>query len=228
MSQHRQPLIAIIAVSVIARIGVAIALGDQLRGLPGAADQLSYQTLAVSLIDGRGFAFESGWWPLTAAGAPTAHWSYLYTGFLAAVQAIAGINPVLVRIIQSIAVGVLQPLLAYLLGRSMFGEGAGLAAAALTAIYAYFVYYSATLMTEPFYFTAILASLYMAIRLANRIKSEGGSPANGLRRAVVLGLVLAVAVLLRQVFLLFVPILLLWIWLAGGRKKAAIAALPAL
>ena len=228
MSQHRKFLIAIILVSVLARIGVALALGDQLRGLPGAADQLSYQTLATSLIDGHGFTFETGWWPMTSPGAPTAHWSYLYTAFLAAVQAVVGLNPVLMRIIQSIAVGVLQPLLAYLLGRRMFGEAAGLVAAALTALYAYFVYYSATLMTEPFYFTAILASLYFAIRLADHLKDEDSPRPTRLQWAVALGLVLAVAVLLRQVFLLIIPTLLLWTWIAGGRRNALFAAIPAL
>ena len=42
----------------------------------------------------------------------------------------------------------------------------GLAAAALTAVYIYFVYYTASLMTEPFYIVGILASMYLAMLLA--------------------------------------------------------------
>ncbi len=81
-------------------------------------------------------------------------------------------------------------------------------AAAFTAIYIYFVYYAATLMTEPFYITAILAALYLFLRL------EKATPREELRLALGLGLVLGLTVLLRQLFLLIIPFLLLWLWTA--------------
>jgi 4-amino-4-deoxy-L-arabinose transferase-like glycosyltransferase len=201
-------------------------LGDQILGWPGTADQASYHELATSLLGGRGFSFESDWWPLTVAEAPTAHWSFLYTYFLAAVYGLVGPVPVVARIVQSVVAGILQPLLAYLLGRRLFGEVAGMAAAALTAVYAYFVYYSATLMTEPFFITAILAALYLAIRLVDRSRAADGSATELDKRALALGAVLGAAVLLRQVFLLFVPVLLIWVWWASGRRIST-AFLPA-
>ena len=228
MPRPSRTLLVIIIVSVVLRIGMSLALGAQLNGLPGIADQVSYHTLAQSLVEGRGFSFGTAWWPMTAASAPTAHWSFLYTPFLAAIYSVFSPNPMAVRLIQALVVGVLQPVLAYLIGRRAFGETAGLAAAALTAVYAYFVYYSATLMTEPFYLTAILASLYLATRFADELNTPNESSSHQLRWAVALGIVLGATVLLRQVFLLFVPVILLWIWLAGGRRKAVKVALPAL
>lgn len=228
MSRPNRTLLGIVVVSVVLRIGMSLALGSQLSGLPGIADQLSYHALARSLVEGRGFTFGTQWWPMTAAGAPTAHWSFLYSAFLAGVYWLFGPNPVAARLAQALVVGMLQPILAYLIGRRMFGEATGLAAAALIAVYAYFVYYSASLMTEPFYITAVLAGLYFAIRLADDIKAPDGSSTHQLRWAVALGAVLGAAVLLRQVFLLLIPILLIWIWLSGGRKHAALVTLPAL
>ena len=228
MSRPNRTLLGIVVVSVVLRIGMSLALGSQLSGLPGIADQLSYHALAQSLVEGRGFTFGTQWWPMTAAGAPTAHWSFLYSAFLAGVYWLFGPNPVAARLAQALVVGMLQPILAYLIGRRMFGEATGLAAAALIAVYAYFVYYSASLMTEPFYITAVLAGLYFAIRLADGIKAPDGSSTHQLRWAVALGAVLGAAVLLRQVFLLLIPILLIWIWLSGGRKHAALVTLPAL
>lgn len=227
MPQSKSLLLSIVVVSVALRLAAAIALDDQLQGLPGTADQVSYHLLAQSLLEGRGFTFESDWWPATAAGDPTAHWSYVYAPFLAAVYAVLGPNPISARVIQAIAAGVLQPILAYLIGRRLFGEVSGLAAAALTAIYAYFAYYSASLMTEPFYFIAVLGSLYLAIELVDRLKAE--SPAQGIvfRWAVALGVALGAAVLLRQVFLLFIPLMLVWVWLAAGRRKSAIIGVSA-
>jgi 4-amino-4-deoxy-L-arabinose transferase-like glycosyltransferase len=109
-------------------------------------------------------------------------------------------------------VGILQPLLAYLLARELFDEFSGLVAAALMALYSYFIYYSATLMTEPFYITAILASLYLSIRLAK------SSPKSYLKYAIGLGLAIGIAALLRQLYLLFAPFIFAWvIWVYRKR-----------
>ena len=219
-------LIVLIGLSLVGRMVVAIALNDQLIGLPGTADQLSYHALGSRLIAGYGFSFDRPWWPATEAGAPTAAWSFLYTYFLASVYALFGASPLAVRLIQSVAIGILHPLLAYLLGRKVFGETAGLAAAGITAVYAYFAYYTVTLMTEPFYITVILATLYMAVRLVDRATEDHGTAWRLIRPAILLGVMLAIGVLLRQVFLLFVPVLLLWVWFASGRRLGWKALLP--
>ena len=152
-------LAVIVGLGIAVRLAASWYLGDTLRGLPGTADQFSYHNLALRVLSGHGFTFAENWWPMTAAGAPTAHWSYLYTLFLAGVYRLFGPEPLAARLVQVLLLGVLHPYLAYRIGRMLFGRMEGLLAAALTAFYTYFVYYEASLMTEGFYITAVLASL---------------------------------------------------------------------
>jgi 4-amino-4-deoxy-L-arabinose transferase-like glycosyltransferase len=203
----------IIAGAVLVRLAAAVYMGDQVADAPGTFDQLSYDMLARRVLGGHGFTVETNWWPATRAGEPTAHWSYVYTLYLAAVYAVFGYHPLAARLIQATLAGVLMPWLTYRLGRRHFGPPAGLAAAGLSAAYAYFVYYAGALMTETFYMLAILWTLDAAGRLG-----EGREPAR--RTWLWLGLALAVAVLLRQVFLLFIPILFAWLVWRSWRGQA--------
>jgi 4-amino-4-deoxy-L-arabinose transferase-like glycosyltransferase len=213
---------------VILRVGAALYLGNEVSSLPGTADQVSYHTLALRVLDGHGFTFGEAWWPVTAAGEPTAHWSYLYTFYLVAVYAIFGPNALVARLIQAIAVGLLQPYLAYRLVEEIgfFSQSprddeqvrtreVALLAAGITAIYIYFIYYAAALMTEPFYLTAVLANFVLALALCQRIRKQ---PAPKL--ALGLGISLSVTVLLRQLFLLFIPFLFLWLIVVTYRRVA--------
>jgi hypothetical protein len=100
--RQRQLLLIILAVSIVLRVGAALYLGNQVEEMPGTNDQISYHNLALRLTQGYGFSFGNFWWPATQPDAPTAHWSYLYTGYLAAVYALFGENPILARLIQAI------------------------------------------------------------------------------------------------------------------------------
>jgi hypothetical protein len=78
-------------------------------------------------------------------------------------------------------------------------------------------------MTEPIYITAILVSLYLAMEIAVR-SSEEVQKTYPWGLILGLGLSLSVAVLLRQLFLLIVPFILLWVWWAcriRGKMKVA-------
>ena len=127
----KQWLLIIIAVAVILRLGAALLMGDQVEVLPGIYDQVSYDALAHSLLAGQGFTFPTDWWPLTGAGEPTAHWSYLYTLYLAGVCTLFGPHPLIARLIQAIVGGILGPWLVYRIGRRVFGLTAGLVIAIL-------------------------------------------------------------------------------------------------
>ncbi len=215
---QRNLLIFILAISVLLRVGAAVYLGDVVEELPGTSDQVSYHALALRVLGGQGFSFGEDWWPATRANEPTAHWSFLYTLYLTGVYALFGPHPLAARLIQAAIVGLLQPWLTYQIGKRLFNARVGLWAAFLNAIYAYFIYYGGTLMTEPFYITAILGALWLAIRLAQ-------PPEAGVRRwllAIELGLALGVAVLLRQLFLLFVPFLFLWMIWASIRSHSGL------
>jgi 4-amino-4-deoxy-L-arabinose transferase-like glycosyltransferase len=203
---NRRPVVVILVASVLIRVLGAFYLGNSIEPMPGTYDQISYHMLALRVLDGHGFTFDRYWWPSTPAGAETAMWSYLYVYFLVAVYWLFGPYPLVARLIQAAVVGVLHPSLAYLLGCRVGNKWVGLIAALLTAGYAYFVYYAGALMTEPFYITAILFALYMMIRLGD---AEGQHKT---ALAVGLGLTIGIAVLLRQLFLLTVPAIILWWW----------------
>jgi hypothetical protein len=217
-TRSNRMLIGIIIFAVALRVAAVLYLGDDVVTLPGTDDQRSYHALALRVLGGHGFSFGTEWWPVTQAGEPTAHWSYLYTLYLALIYTVFGPHPLIARLLQAVLVGVLHPYLAYRIGRHVFGTGVGLAAAAVTAVYAYFVYYAAALMTEAFYITAVLATLAVALRIsasANQGASEAVSQhGDGVREWVLLGMCVGVTVLLRQVFLLVVPFIFLWLWWA--------------
>ncbi|MFQ5578009.1 MAG: ArnT family glycosyltransferase, partial [Anaerolineae bacterium] len=203
------------AVAVLLRLAAALYMGNQVAELPGTFDQVSYDMLARRVVDGHGFTVAKTWWPITKAGEPTAHWSYLYTLYLAGVYALLGYRPLAARIIQAVLGGILMPWLACRLGQRIFNRRVGLVAAGLVAVYIYFVYYAAALMTETFYITAILWVFDLAGQLS-------AAPALFRWRWLLFGAALGVTVLLRQVFMLFIPVLFLWLlWEAyrAGRRR---------
>lgn len=215
-----QPLMWIIFISVFLRVVVAFFMGNEVVELPGIFDQVSYHNLAIRVLDGHGFTFGEQWWPITRAGEPTAHWSFPYTLYLVAMYALFGVRPLAARILQAIIVGILHPYITYRIGEKTFGKNIGLIAATVTSLYIYYIYYGAALMTEPFYITSILFSLYFAMQL-----SENTDKKMDVKFGFLLGISIGLTVILRQVFLLFVPFLFLWIWIARFRlnRKLPIA-----
>ncbi len=223
MKTDKLKLLIIIIIAVLLRAAVAFYLGDHVVDLPGTFDQISYDMLARRVVGGYGFTVAQEWWPLTPAGAPTAHWSYLYTVYLATVYKFFGYHPLIARLIQAVLGGILMPWLIYRLGKAHFSNKVGLIAAGLSAIYLYFVYYAAALMTETFYIIGILWILDVATRLgADPPKDTPFSSAYYLKASLNLGLAMAVTVLFRQVILLFFPVLFLWLfWRSFRRKKSS-------
>ena len=213
-SLQRNWLVSIISIAIILRLGVAIYMGNQVIDMPGIYDQISYDALAQRVVTGHGFSFAQPWWPATAANAPTAHWSFLYTLYLAAVYYVFGIFPLAARIIQAILAGIFMPLLVYRLANRVFGQLTGLAAATISAVYIYFCYYAAAIMTETFFILGILWSFDLAIGIRytkNPSKSQW----------FLLGIAITITVLLRQTFLPVIGLICLWLWYAakGARVK---------
>ncbi|MCJ7569986.1 MAG: glycosyltransferase family 39 protein, partial [Anaerolineales bacterium] len=226
LKKYSLPLI--LFASVALRILAAFILGNQVIEFPGTYDQISYHQLALRVLSGNGFSFGEDWWPLTEAGAPTAHWSYLYTYYLVIVYKLFGSSVLMARLIQAVLVGIFHPYLVFLLGRSVFNRRVGLLAAGLTSVYAYFIYYAATLMTEPFYITGILLALCLTIRIGNQTQRslERQARKQRLWQYCLLGITLGMTLLLRQLFLLVVPILFLYL-LWRQRKRALFGILVA-
>ena len=114
-------LVMIILVAVFLRGAAAFYLGDQVVVVPGTFDQVSYDMLAQRVLDGQGFTVVQSWWPNTPAGEPTAHWSYLYTLYLATIYSLVGYHPLVARLLQAILAGVLMPWLVYRPGNGAVG-----------------------------------------------------------------------------------------------------------
>ena len=209
----RTTLLAIMTLAVILRLGSALYQGNTVTDLPGIYDQISYDGLARRVVAGYGFSFAEGHWPATRAGEPTAHWSYLYTLYLAAIYKLFGASPLIARLIQALVTGVFQTLFVWRIGTRLFNRTVGLVAAALSSIYIYFFYYTGGLLTESFYIVGILWVFDASFRLvATSDGNPESEPAHRSRLWLELGLAIGVTVLLRQVFLLFLPFLYLWLW----------------
>lgn len=210
-------LLLIGIVAILLRLFSAFFQGNTVTVLPGIHDQVSYDSLARRVVDGYGFSFGEDHWPLTRGGEPTAHWSFLYTLFLASIYAVFSPQPLIARLLQAVIVGGLQTYIMYRIGEKTFSRNVGIVAAGISALYIYFIYYSGALMTEPFYIIAILFSLLVAMQLA-----ESTSKSSEIKLGILLGIALGIAVLLRQVYLLFIPFLILWIWIARIRRRLSL------
>jgi hypothetical protein len=215
-------LVLLIAVSVLLRVGAALYMGDS---TPPSQDDTSYSLLAASLLSGHGYSFDRPWYPFgKPVGYPTAFWSFLYPAFVAGVYAVFGVHPLAARLVGAVLGGILMPWLVYRLSRRLFPgrERVALLAAGCAACYAYFILYAARPLTETFYIVALLWSLERALALTER-PAWGG--------AVLLGLALGLAALLRQSILPWVPVLFAWLLWAGWRgvrnTPARLALLPA-
>ncbi|MBI5877781.1 MAG: glycosyltransferase family 39 protein [Chloroflexi bacterium] len=201
-------LVLVIALTVALRLGAAVYLGDNAAPLSGAHDQISYDTLALRLLDGHGYSFAQDWYPFTKANEPTSHWSFAYTLYLTAVYAVTGHHPLAARLIQALLSGGIAWLL-YRLGTTLFDRRTGLAAAAAFALYAYWIFFNAALMTQTFYVMCLLSALLAVLQLRERPSMRGW---------VWLGLSLGLGALFRQTLILFAPVLVLWLaW--DGRAR---------
>jgi hypothetical protein len=233
-ARHNRILFAILLLSVLARVAVALYLGDVVDAPALLTDQRSYHALGARLIAGYGYSFERNWYPFTLADTPTAHWSFLYSLFVAAVYAVFGVHPLAARAVQAVLGGLLLPWAVYRLARTTFaGIGSAaerrkrslaLLAAGMAAFYPYFILYAATLMTETFYLTAVSISMERALVFASRLRvgTDGLGEKQGplWAPALALGLSLGVAAVLRQSILPWAPVLFLYLLWEGWRARS--------
>ncbi len=244
MTRNPRNLLALILLlSVLLRVAVALYYGDIVDAPPLLTDQRSYSMLGARLIEGKGFTFERHWYPFTPANTPTAHWSFLYSLFIAAVYAVFGVHPLATRLTQAVLGGILLPLMVYRLTKTVFGEWQmtnsewrigkrdsqfairnsqfALLAAAIAAVYGYFILYAATLMTETFYIVALLWSLEAGLRVGQKLRQGAPVP---LGLAVQLGASLGVTALIRQAILPWAPVFFLWLaWQGISTSKRVTA-----
>jgi len=211
----RRWLLIIMLLAVVLRIGASFYLGNELLTPQQTRvwDQVSYNALALSILDGRGYSFDRYWYPFTQANTPTAHWSFVYPLYLAGIYALTGFVPLVARVVQAVISGVLSAWLLFRLGRRLFGEPVGLLAAAAGAVYLYFIYHDAALMTESFFILGVLAMLDLSLEIAGHEQLSKS-------QWLVLGAVMGITALLRQSILLWLPFHFAWLVWACRRNPS--------
>jgi len=211
VARRRWELLAIVVFAFVVRVGYRLAQGEAAFLEYGYT---FYLDLADSFLRGQGLCFDGG--VDCAVRVPVypvlvsffLRWDALYPG-LPALQA---------------ALSASRCLIAFGIGRTLFGPRAGLAAAALTALNPYAIVHS-TAMQDTSLFNLLLAlGIYLLLQ-----SRESPRP---VAFNVGAGVALSLASLTTVRLILFLPLALLWVALPalpGGRwrvRAAATVALP--
>ncbi len=218
LEDHRA-LTAVVAVAFVLRLAWALwwrpsaPIHWQLSG-----DQFSYYHYAREIAAGRGYVHY-------VTGEPTAYYPIGYPAMLAGLFFVVGHTPIpddymLAVNLLHVVVGTASVVLAYLIGRALFGERGGLAGALLVAIFPNLVYQVTSVQLETMYIFWCLA----AVAILVTHDWSRGLPST--RRLVAFGAVLGVSVLIRPFSIWFLAALVAGGVVAGaGWRRSARAAL---
>ena len=185
---NRKFLFGIIIVAMILRVGAIVLFHP-----PLISDAKEYDAIARSLIRGDGFKLEGNSTAFRLPGYPL---------LLAATYAVFGDSQVPIRVLQVIA-DVISCFLLFSIGKKMFSEKVGLAAAAILALFPIQVLYVPLLMTETI-FTTILLLIVWVVVIEN-------IPA----QLIILGVLTGLGMLLRTTAAFIPVVIFLYRWRCG-------------
>jgi 4-amino-4-deoxy-L-arabinose transferase-like glycosyltransferase len=198
-------LLAIFLAALAVRVGVALATAPQVYG-----DALEYDTIAVNLAAGHGFAM--------TPGVPTPIRGPGYPFFLALLYGLLGHSPAAALLAQALLGALLCPVV-FDIALRLFNCRTALLSAWLTALFPVLAVYTGLLLTET------LFTLFLALTVAAFVRSEGGERPGPLFLS---GLLLGLTTLIRATTILF-PFGLFLALLASGTgrtfRKTAVALL---
>jgi len=215
-----------LAIAACALAGLLLRLGFGFGywvGRPLTLDEQEYLTLAGNLASGRGFTYQvpdqQGVTPDHVSRAP------LYPLFLAGVFTLASAAdqpvssvPGSVKLAQSLVGGVGIWLIAMLALRAA-GTRAGVAAAAIAAVYPPLAWMCAYALSEPLYSVLALWTVLLLGAVLDRLTPAPGRP---VARVLLAGVVAGLATLTRPAMLVF--LLLAGLWMLARRRVALLAA----
>lgn len=222
MSPFTRRLVAVALVGFAARIAYGLATKDP-AGFKG--DALWYHLVANNLADGNGYAvpfrFISPDTVRLGVGddpVPTAFHLPLFSTVLAAFS-LVGVDSETAHMIVGCTLGALTVVLVGVVARRLAGDAAGLAAAAIAALYPALVMNDSVLLSESLTGPTIAAALLAALHLRDR-------PSAG--RALLLGALIGLAALNRsEAILLVVLVGVLAVLPAKSVRLAALVCLAA-
>jgi 4-amino-4-deoxy-L-arabinose transferase-like glycosyltransferase len=194
----------VLAALVLVGFAVRVAYGLAANVPNGFGDDVWFHAVANGLVDGRGFSdpFRSvagGVASFGTLGQPlvTAFHPPLFPALLAIPSAV-GLDTYTAHQIVGCALGAATVAFVGLVGRRLAGDTAGIAAAAIAAVFIPLISRDALLMSEALYGPLIGLCLLAALRLRDRPTG---------RTAVALGVAIGLAALTRSEALLLVPML---------------------
>ncbi len=191
---------------------------------PLTHDEREYLALAHSVAAGRGFVYDASHDTGTAQQFGRAPVYPLFLAIVGAGTTESDAAPARVKVVQSI-VGAIGVGLIGLLARRAAGPRAGVAAAAIAAVYPPLVWICAYVLSEALYSTLALLT---ALLLDTALDRTGGVSTaergrRGMAIAAAAGLTAGLAMLVRPAMLLFLP-LGVW-WLISLRRPSLAAVL---
>ena len=190
------------ALAIVFGAGILLRLAilANTAGLPiRIADERHYHLLATSLVEGRGFSFESG---------PTSLRPPLYPAFVAALWTMSGTHSLQVVRAAQIALSVATVWLVFWTTRRLYDERAALYAAAITMFYPALIAANYSLLTETLFTFLVVVVMALTVAVLQR---------PSLWRAAALGACVGLAALTRSVLWPF-PVVLAaaLVWLTSG------------
>lgn len=207
---HRWHVLVLLAILVVGA-SVRIAYLLELRKSP----EFTYHAVDAAFHDYWARGLATGDWtaPEGYADPQIRTTAYLrppgYPFFLAAIYRVFGTGPWAPRIVQ-MALGLVNCLLVYLLGRKWIGPTVGLVAAALMAVYWAFIYFEGKLHAPTLLISLTLCMMYA---LATWVSKPNWV------RALVAGILLGLVAVVRPTILPFGAVVILWALWAIGRES---------
>jgi len=180
------------AIVLLAGFCLRLMIATRASGELQWIDEQQYLALAQRLTAGEGYSNE--------AGAPTAFRPPGYPFLLAGLGALGLDSAASIRCVQ-VLLGTLTIWLIFLLGQAVFGTAAGITAAAVAAVYPYFLFIPATLLPTTWITLLVMGATLCLIRAA-----DTGS----ILDAACSGLLFSAAILTRPSFLLLLLAAILW------------------
>lgn len=134
----------------------------------------------------------------------------LYPYLMGVVYTVAGPNLMAVRILQMLFASLACLLLADA-GRRLFDRPTGLALGIIAAVYPLGIYFDGLIQKASLTFSLIALLVWLMARFKEQMP---------VKLAPAMGVVLGMLALTRENALVFLPIILLWLWLLGSEKPA--------